>query len=89
MARRGDDAESRNLHKAMVRASVSEVQMLLNTLGFRIGDADGVAGPHTRAAISEFQLRDGMQMSGEVTDELIARLKNSARASKAKDTENQ
>ena len=81
-AKRGDNSESTQLREARARASVGEVQRLLNTLGYKIGTADGVAGPHTRAAISEFQLRDGMQVSGEVTDELVARLLNSVRASK-------
>ena len=81
-AKRGDDVISTQQRATMSGASVSEAQRLLKTLGYKLGNADGVAGPRTRAAISEFQIRDGMQVSGEVTAELIARLENSVRASK-------
>ena len=37
------------------RAQVSEVQNLLNALGFPAGPADGVAGPRTRAAVRNYQ----------------------------------
>lgn len=75
-----DDGEDVELLKARARASVRETQTLLNMLGYKIGDADGVLGAGTRTAISEFQRRDGMKVSGEITDELVARLKSRARA---------
>ncbi len=77
----GDEAVSTQQRAERAQASVSEVQGLLHTLGYRVGVADGIAGPLTLAAISEFQLRDGMQVSGMVSEELIARLKNSVQAS--------
>ncbi len=74
------DAQIPDLREAEAREAVNEAQRLLNALGYGIGVADGVAGPQTRAAINDFQLRDGMQISGEVSDELLVRLKNSVRA---------
>ena len=82
--KRANVEEPAHLRAARAREAVNEVQMLLVKLGYEIGNADGVAGSRTRAAISKFQLRDGMQVSGEVSDELVARLKNSVWASKAK-----
>ena len=70
-----------------MRASTSEAQRLLNILGYNIGVADGVIGQRTHDAISKFQLQDGMQMSGLVSDELIARLKNSVQARQTKTAE--
>ncbi len=81
--KRANVEEPAHLRAAREREAVSEVQVLLNKLGYEIGDADGVAGNRTRAAISKFQLRDGMQVSGLVSDELVARLLNSVRASEA------
>ncbi len=74
------DAQISDLREAEAREAVNEAQRLLNALGYGIGVADGLAGPQTRAAINDFQLRDGMQISGEVSDELLVRLKNSVRA---------
>ena len=82
VAKRVDDTEFTQIREAKARALVSEAQRMLKMLGYKIGDVDGIAGTRTRAAIREFQIRDGMQISGEVTDELVARLVNSGRANK-------
>ncbi len=81
-SKRGDDAQSTQLSGGYARALVSEVQRLLNTLGYKTGDADGIVGTRTCAAIREFQLRVGMQASDEVTHELVIRLQDNVRASK-------
>ena len=80
---------SLQLRKETERAAVIETQRLLGSLGYKVGDADGVAGPRTRAAISDFQLRNGMPTSGEVSRELIARLRNRVREGKLDAVENQ
>ncbi len=74
--------------KAAARAAVRDVQGMLNILGYNVGEPDGVAGPRTREAINQFQLKDGMATSGQVSDELIARLKNSVQAKQAETTGN-
>ena len=66
-----------------------EAQSLLNTLGYKIGDPSGEVGPQTQEAIKEFQLSDGMQISGLVSGELIARLKNWVQAEQAGSTKAQ
>lgn len=83
-----DQADSIQQRAEEARASISKAQKLLNTLGYKIGNPDGVVGPRTRAAISDFQLRDGMQVSGEVTPELVGRLENSVRNGKFDAMEN-
>lgn len=86
-SKRGDDAQFAQLSGAYARALVSEVQRLLNTLGYKIGNADGIIGMRTRASISEFQLRDGMKASGEVTHELVIRLQDNVRRENSKPRE--
>ena len=56
------------------RAQVSEVQNLLNALGFPAGPADGVAGPRTRAAVRNYQENAGAQVTGAIDEALIAQL---------------
>jgi hypothetical protein len=80
-SKRGNAAEPASERNATSLASISEAQTLLKKLGYQVGDIDGVTGARTREAISKFQRRDGMQLSGEVSDELIIRLRNSVRAS--------
>lgn len=77
------EAEFRRWQEASKRALVKEAQTLLNTLGYKVGVPDGEEGPRTQGAISEFQLSDGMQESGLVSDELVARLKNRVQAKQA------
>ena len=74
------------LREETERAAINEAQRMLKILGFKLSDADGVMGLRTQSAISEFQRRDGMQASGVISRELIARLRNSVQA---KQTENQ
>lgn len=54
---------------------VASAQKLLNTLGYDAGVPDGVLGPQTISAIRRFETRSGLQGSGNVTPELLARLK--------------
>lgn len=41
-------------------ADVSHLQMILNVLGFLCGEVDGLYGPHTEAAVREFQANMGI-----------------------------
>jgi localization factor PodJL len=54
---------------------IIEVQQLLNKLGFDAGEANGTMGTRTRNSIRLFELQSGMRMTGEVTPELLAKLR--------------
>lgn len=45
-------------------ADVSHLQMTLNVLGFSCGSVDGFYGPHTEAAVREFQSNMGLTADG-------------------------
>ena len=45
-------------------ADVSHLQMTLNVLGFSCGEVDGLYGPHTEAAVREFQSNVGLMADG-------------------------
>jgi localization factor PodJL len=57
---------------------VSEAQKMLNKLGYDVGTPDGQMGTRTANAIRLFQLRSGMKVTGQVSDELIAKLRAKA-----------
>ena len=54
---------------------IGEAQHLLNRLGFNIGEPDGRMGARTTNAIRLFQLQYGLKVTGEVTADLIDKLK--------------
>jgi peptidoglycan hydrolase-like protein with peptidoglycan-binding domain len=58
---------------------IAEAQRLLTRLGYAPGAADGVYGKRTEAAIRAFQRRKGAIADGEVTDQLVARLRSDVR----------
>lgn len=55
-------------------ARVARVQRFLVQLGLEPGPADGRFGPYTRQAIKDFQVRNGVAPTGEITDDLVAAL---------------
>jgi outer membrane protein assembly factor BamE (lipoprotein component of BamABCDE complex) len=57
-----------------------EVQTLLNQLGYATGRPDGIVGPRTQAAIRQFQGDQGLAVNGEVTPELVERLRKVVQA---------
>jgi localization factor PodJL len=54
---------------------IVEAQQLLNKLGFDAGEANGTMGTRTRTSIRLFELKSGMRVTGEVTPELLAKLR--------------
>ena len=56
------------------RDLVREAQSLLHAHGFDVGLADGIPGARTRASLRQFESREGLPLTGEVTPELVARL---------------
>jgi localization factor PodJL len=57
---------------------VARAQELLNRLGYQVGTADGEAGSRTREAIKAFELRSGLDQTGEVTLQLVNKLEQIA-----------
>jgi len=69
--------------KAAPTTSIRErnalIQSQLTSLGYTPGPADGIVGPKTRAAISAFQSREGLTVTGKVSDKLEAALRTAPR----------
>lgn len=55
-------------------ATVMYLQQALNGLGFEAGPVDGMLGKRSRAAISSYQKRHELPISGKLTPELVRRL---------------
>ncbi len=53
---------------------VRQTQMILNKLGYKVGRADGLAGPKTRRAILSFQKKTGLKPTGKIDAELVKAL---------------
>ena len=56
-------------------ASLMFVQHALNRRGFDAGPVDGIAGARTRAAIERYQRENGIPVDGQVTRDLLERLR--------------
>ncbi|MFZ5816851.1 MAG: glycosyl hydrolase family 18 protein [Bacillota bacterium] len=59
---------SRSLYTGRVGTDVAELQRRLNSLGYSAGAADGIFGPRTRAALSQFQRDSGLVVDGVVEE---------------------
>jgi localization factor PodJL len=57
-----------------IKDPIAQAQTLLSKLGFNIGEPDGKMGGRTANAIRLFQLQEGMAVTGDVSQELIAAL---------------
>lgn len=68
------DANARSDVVPPTRDQVRETQRLLNDIGFAAGPADGIAGRQTRKAVRDFQSENGLPVTGNITDDLIAQL---------------
>ncbi len=64
-----DERKARLMH-------LREAQQRLHQLGFWLGPATGELDINTREAIAVFQVRRNLQVSGDVNDELIAKLRS-------------
>ena len=60
------------------REMITELQENLNGLGFDGGEADGVFGPKTRAALREFQTGQGLLADGYPTQKLFQQVSTAA-----------
>ncbi|ODA67073.1 Localization factor PodJL [Methyloligella halotolerans] len=59
-------------------ALISKAQALLNDLGYEAGPVDGALGNMTRNAILDFERRNGLPETGEVSIPLVSRLEKLA-----------
>ncbi|MBX3509185.1 MAG: SEL1-like repeat protein [Parvibaculum sp.] len=59
---------------AVSRTDIARAQELLNRLGYDAGSPDGLMGPRTRDAILEYQMTEGLSMTGTVTRETLSSL---------------
>ncbi|WP_274940905.1 peptidoglycan-binding domain-containing protein [Chordicoccus furentiruminis] len=57
------------------KATVAEVQSLLNAAGYNCGNADGVAGKNTNNQILKYEQDHGLREDTDITDELLASLR--------------
>lgn len=60
--------------KPVPYTTVAAIQRALSGLGYKIGKADGVMGVKTRAAIREFQRKNGLVVDVKVSSDLVAKL---------------
>ncbi len=65
-------------HERIGRREITQMQRQLNALGFDAGEADGVVGARTRAALRAFQRRAGMPADGYPSPEVLARIQAAA-----------
>lgn len=59
-------------------ATTRDVQQKLSDLGFYYSEVDGVSGPETEAAIRRFQIRNGLSVTGTLTEETMEKLQGRA-----------
>ena len=66
------------------RGMVAKAQSLLNKLGYKLGTADGLAGPKTVRAVRRFQKSHKIRVDGKITPALLSALqrKNARRANR-------
>ena len=57
-----------------VGSEVQLVQEMLQTLGYLLGEPDGVYGPNTELSVRNFQMQNGLLVDGKVGPETFARL---------------
>jgi len=57
---------------------IREAQTLLSVLGYEVGTPDGVSGAKTRDAVKLFEAVNGMDETGQITDELLQKLEIAA-----------
>jgi hypothetical protein len=67
---RSGTIESINLSQDEIR----QLQMTLNQRGFNVGEPDGVLGLRTRAALMQFQQREGLQRTGQIDQQTMSAL---------------
>ena len=65
---------------------VRTAQQALQDKGFNPGPIDGIMGPHTKAAISDFQTKENMKVTGTLDKETKAKLTTASTSSTSSPT---
>jgi peptidoglycan hydrolase-like protein with peptidoglycan-binding domain len=65
---------------------VRQAQQALTDKGFNPGPVDGLMGPHTKAAISDYQKKENLKVTGRLDHETKSRLVNASVSKKAETT---
>jgi peptidoglycan hydrolase-like protein with peptidoglycan-binding domain len=63
------------------KTPLEEAQALLIILGYDVGAAEGKMGEKTKAALQEFSASEGLAFDGNISDDLISRLRKRANGS--------
>ncbi len=64
----------------LYRVEVETAQKLMRDLKLNTGKIDGKLGPNTKTAVKNFQKKEGLDPSGEVTPELLSRMEKAVAA---------
>ncbi len=64
----------------LTRDEVSGIQQTLNTLGYDVGEPDGIFGSKTKRALRDYQKSKKMVADGFPSEEVIARLQEDAKS---------
>lgn len=62
------------LKRGSVGSEVELVQEMLHTLGYLLGEPDGVYGPNTELSVRSFQMQNGLVADGKVGPETFTKL---------------
>lgn len=73
-------------HPMAGKDDVRTAQQALQDKGFNPGPIDGIMGPHTKAAISDFQTKENMKVTGTLDKETKAKLMTASTSSKTDTT---
>ena len=65
---------------------VRQAQQSLTEKGFNPGPVDGIMGPHTKAALSDYQKKENLKVTGRLDHETKSRLVNASVSKKADTT---
>jgi peptidoglycan hydrolase-like protein with peptidoglycan-binding domain len=79
-----DKADSSTMDRS---ARVRMAQQALQDKGYNPGHIDGVMGPKTRAALKEFQQKEGLEANGQLDMTTMSRLGMDSRTSETPSTE--
>src|SRR5262249_59493845 len=58
----------------LTEEQIRQIQITLNEKGFNIGRPDGRLGPRTTRALTAFQRRQGLEVSGRLDSQTVAAL---------------
>lgn len=70
----GDFRHEPTMEKTWNKNLIRSIQRKLSENGFDVGPADGIPGPNTKKGIKDFQRSKGLNVDGEISDQLIREL---------------